>query len=140
MPEYRPSKYILHSGYATVKTYGVITATLTIPDSVHADIDDVVFSVQVDLPTSKGLGWRSIVETDKDNFGVSTPNFLLPCTITDSYDTYSSFIYGEVIRCSSYQIELRVVLSGNYYGGADYSDIGQTLTLKLQPYLSPFES
>lgn len=140
MSEFRPSRYILHSGYATVKTFDAITATLAIPDTVNVGLDDVVLSVEVDLPTNKGLGWRSIVETSKDNFGVCTPNFLVPCTVTDMYGTYDSFVYGEVIRSTSYSIQLRIVFSGNYLGGATYTDVGQTFKLRVQPYLSPFES
>ena len=140
MSEYRPSKYILHSGYATVKTYDIIETTLVIPDTVVVGLDDVVYTAEINLPSNKGFGWRSIVETSKDNFGVPTPNFLVPCKITDSYGTYDSFVYGEVIRSTSYSIQLRIVFSGNYLGGATYEEVGQTFKLRVQPYLSPFES
>ena len=125
MSEYRPSKYILHSGYATVKTYDIIETTLVIPDTVVVGLDDVVYTVEINLPSNKGFGWRSIVETSKD---------------TDSYDTYDSFVYGEVIRSTSYSIQLRIVFSGNYLGGATYTNVEQTFKLRVQPYLSPFES
>lgn len=141
MSEFRPSRYIQHSGYATVKTYEPIVATLTIPDSVTVDASaDVVYSVPITLPTTNGIAWRAVVSSDKYSNGVITPSFLIPCKATEMGSEYDTFVYGEVLRSSSVSAELRVVFATAHLDTIVYSDCGQTLTIKLQPYLSPFDA
>lgn len=139
MSKFRPSRYISHSDYATVKTYQTITATLTIPNSVTVSSSDTVYDVDLSLPTGKGLGWRSIVTNTTNDFGIHTPSFLIPCSLTISGTTFDTFIYGEVYRNSSSSIRFRIVFTG-ISGGATYSGMGDTYTIKLQPIISPFEA
>ena len=139
MSKFRPSKYIMHSGYATVKTYPSMTTTVTIPNSVTVSSGDKTYSDTITLPTTSGIGWRSMVTNETDGFGISTPNFLIPCTMTVSGSSFDTFIYGEVIRNTKTTIQLKIVFTG-VSGGATYSGMGNTYTLKIQPYISPFES
>lgn len=141
MSEFRPSRYIQHSGYATVKTYEPITATLTVPDNVTVSADDdVVYSVDLNLPTEEGIAWRAVVMSDKYNIGIITPSFLVPCSATEMGSTYDTFVYGEVLRISPTNARLRIVFATAHLDTIVYSDCGQTFTIKLQPYLSPFDA
>lgn len=141
MSKYRPSRYIQHSEYATVKTYDIVTASVTVPDTVTVDdMTDAVYSVDIALPTIKGIGWRAIVTSDKYTEGINTPSFLIPCTIDEMGYQFDSFYYGEVLRISPNEAQLRLVLSCAHLGTAIYTNCGQTFTVKLQPYLSPFDA
>lgn len=142
MSEFRPSRYIQHSDYATVKTYEPIIASITVPDTVVVDeFNDVVYSIDLDLPTLKGIGWRAIVMSDKYDIGINTPSFLVPCKATEmGYQDYDTLYYGEVIRISPYQVRFQLVFSTAHLDTITYSECGQTFTIKLQPYLSPFDA
>ena len=141
MLDFRPSRFIQHSDYATIKTYEPIIASVVVPDSVFVGIqNDTVYSVDLDLPTVKGIGWRAIVMSDKYDIGVNTPSFLVPCTATEMGSDYSTFFYGEVIRISSTKVRFQLVFSTAHLDTITYSECGQTFTIKLQPYLSPFEA
>lgn len=141
MPDFRPSRYIQHSDYATIKTYEPITASVSVPDSVVVGTtSDVVYYVDLNLPTRKGIGWRAIVISDKYDIGVNTPSFLVPCTATEMGSDYSTFFYGEVIRISNTKVRFQLVFSTAHLDTITYSECGQIFTIKLQPYLSPFEA
>lgn len=139
MSEYRPSKYIAHSDYASVKTYEPLTASVTLPDAITVYIDDVTYYVDIALPSTKGIGWRALVMSSKYDIGVNTPSFLVPCKRNEHGMDFDSFFYGEVLRISATTMRLRLVIDGSY-DTATVSDCGQTFTIKLQPYLSPFDA
>ena len=141
MSDFRPSKYITHSDYASVKTFDTLSASITIPNTVNVPADtDVIYKATILLPTNKGIGWRSLVVSSIHEYGVNTPNFLLPCTITEDGYTYDGYAYGAIVRTSSSTIELDVIFSSSEHFASDYTDMGQVLTLKVQPYLSPFDT
>lgn len=140
MSKYRPSRYIMHSDYATVKTYETLSASVVIPNIVNVPIDsDIIYTATIFLPTAKGIGWRSLVLSNKYSYGVSTPNLLIPCKITEDGYTYDGYAYASVVRISATVIQLQVVFSSSEHFAVDYTDMAQTLTLKIQAYLSPFD-
>lgn len=140
MSKFRPSRYIMHSDYASVKTYDILTATVSLPATITTYDDDVVYSAVIDLPTHKGIGWRSIIMNDKDSYGVNTPNFLVPCTLNSGGATFTSFLDGEIVRTSASQITMRIIFSGYQWGANIYTNYPRNFTFKIQPYLSPFET
>lgn len=140
MSKFRPSRYIMHSDYASVKTYDILTASVSLPASVTTNDDDVVYEATINLPTHKGLGWRSIVSNSQDDFGVNTANFLIPCTLDSGGFVSTSFIDGEVVRTSPSEIKMRIIFSGYQWGTNIYTNYPRNFTIKVQPYLSPFET
>lgn len=138
MNSFRPSRYISNSDYATYKTLGIISDTLTIPNSVSVTSTDKTYSIDLRLPTTTGIGWRSIVTSSNAGFGIHTPSFLIPCKLSMSGASFDTFIYGEVFRNSPSTIRFQIVFTG-ISGGGTYSEMGGEYGVKLQPIISPFE-
>lgn len=137
----RPSRYIQNSNYATVKTYETITATLNIPNSVTVGTSggDVVYSVAISLPTSKGLGWRIKILSSKSSFALPSNNATIEASASIQGSSFSTMIPIDVSRTSSSNLLARVVFPRQQYS-VTYTGMQQTLTFKVQPYLSPFDS
>lgn len=132
-----PSRFILNTDYATLKNDAEGIATLVIPDVVNipAGSDDSVYRTTLQIGASSEAGYRFYVTSSKYNYAIATPSFNVLCKESGYDSSFSCQVYRQG---NSFIFE--AVFAGSPYYTSQYTDAGQTLTLHIQSFISPFDA
>ena len=132
-----PSRFILNTDYATLKNDAEGVATLVIPDIVNipAGSDDSIYRTTLQIGASKDAGYRFYVTSSKYNYAIATPSFNVLCKESGYDSSFSCQVYRQG---NSFVFE--AVFASSPYWTIQYTDAGQTLTLHIQSFISPFDS
>ena len=132
-----PSKFILNTDYATLKNDAEGVATLVIPDIVNipAGSDDSIYRTTLQIGASSDAGYRFYVTSSKYNYAIATPSFNVLCKESGYDSSFSCQVYRQG---NSFVFE--AVFASSPYWTSQYTDAGQTLTLHIQSFISPFDS
>lgn len=142
----KPSRFRINMDYATIKNDSsgqlqlVIPSTFTIPAGGIRDPFEATTTLG-----QKSASMRFNVSSSKyARKSITAPNFSIPATYTDTETGVSTedFLVAYIYRPSPSQVRLHVEpnYSISIQDGATVSNVGQTLTLKVNTFLSPFES
>ena len=128
---------LLNTDYATLKNDASGTAVLTIPSNVNipAGSDDIVYRATLQIGASPDAGYRFYVTSSKYNYAIASPAFDVACKESGYDSGFNCQIYRQG---NSFIFE--AVFAGSPYWTSQYTDCGQTLTLHIQSFISPFDT
>ena len=141
----KPSRFIINSDYATLKNDDEGELSITLPDSFTVTTTPQTFRATATIgEKSAGMRWR-VASSKYPGVNLLTPNFRIPCKVTITYQgqstTIDSYMYGSIYRSGPRIVEMIII--PNYSAGVDsfrVFDIAQTITAKLQTFITPFEA
>ena len=131
-----PSKFIINTDYATLKNDASGTAVITIPDTVNTPVgSDTIYRATLQIGASDGAGYRFYITSSKYNYAITSPAFAVACKESG----YDSYFYCQVYRQGK-SFVFEAVFMGDDWGTYHYTNSGQTLTLHIQSFISPFDA
>lgn len=140
----QPSKFIFNTDYATSQNDAIKILTAVIPDSFTVP-SPPFYIVDTYLKIGElAAGMRFVLKSSKYSDVLVNPvTFQIPATYYSQQleESFDSLLTGNIIRSSAGQVRLRITPSLGYVFqvGDRFSNCGQTLTLSVQTFLSPFE-
>ncbi|MFV0485352.1 MAG: hypothetical protein ACK5MU_03985 [Candidatus Saccharimonadales bacterium] len=140
----KPSRFNINTDYATTINDDSGALTLTIPATFVIPAGSTISPFEATAAVGqKSASMRFNISSSKyPGKSVITPNFNIPATYTFNGQTTEDFLIGYIYRPATGQVRIHVEpnYSISYQDGATVTNVGQTITLKINTFLSPFES
>lgn len=142
----RISRFILNSDYATLKNDAEGELSITLPDTVRVVSGNTsIYHAEIDLGAKPSAAWRVMAYSTKYNnlFGYPSSSFSIPADkSTPNYGPEKSFGAVEVYRVGGkFRVDVRFYGPDSSEGSyAEYTNIAQTLTFRIQSFIDPFNT
>jgi hypothetical protein len=140
----QPSKFIFNTDYATSQNDAIKKFTVVIPASFSVYSTPYYVVNQEFSVGTKAAGMRIVVKSSKySDILINPTSFDIPATYYSQYlQEYSeSALLANIVRSAPGKVRIRVIpsLGAVYQAGDSFSNCGQTLTISVETFLSPFE-
>lgn len=130
----KPSRFILNTDYATLKNDATDTLSVTLPSSItlaQGSANRVIRAEKVfGSPSS---GWSVIWESTKYAYALCGASIQIAC----KQDGYDAFVMGNLFREGN-KFVLEVTIPSSSWASTTYTQLGQTITAKVQALIDPF--